>query len=61
MESFRQDLSNDVAVSIAVAEHRSILKNRQNTCYTCFGFIPKNGTAFRKTGVFTVFDLFLVR
>jgi len=50
MESSCQDLSNDVA------EHRSTLKNNQNTYYTRFGFIPKTGIAFPKTSV-----LFLLR
>jgi len=34
-----------------VAEHKSILKNDQNTYYPRFSFIPKTGTAFPKTGV----------
>ena len=50
MESSRRDLSNDMA------EHRSILKNNQNTYCPCFSFTPKAGIAFPKTGV-----LFLLR
>jgi len=44
MESSRRDLLNDVA------EHGSILKNNQNTNHPRFGFIPKTGIAFPKTG-----------
>jgi len=44
MESSRQDLLNDVA------EHRSILKNNQNTYYPRFSFTPNIGIAFPKTG-----------
>ena len=32
-----------------MAEHRSILKNHQNTYHPCFGFTPKTGIAFPKT------------
>ena len=45
MESSRRDLFNDVA------EHVSILKNNQNTYYPRFGFTPKIGITFLKTGV----------
>jgi len=45
MESSRRDLLNDVA------EHRSSLKNDQNTYYPRFSFTPKTGIAFPKTGV----------
>jgi len=33
------------------AEHRSILKNNQNTFYLRFSFTPKTGLSFPKTGV----------
>jgi len=39
-----QDLLNDVA------DHRSILKNYQNTFYTRFGIRSKTGLEFPKTG-----------
>jgi len=45
MESSRRDLLN------YVAEHRSILKNNQNTFYPRFSLTPKACTAFPKTGV----------
>ena len=45
MGSSRRDLLNDVA------EHRSILKNNENTHYLRFSFTPKTGIAFPKTGV----------
>jgi len=45
MESFRRDHFNDVA------EHRSILKNNQNTYYPRFSFTPKTVIASPKTGV----------
>jgi len=45
MESSRGDLLNDMA------EHRSILKNVQNTYYPRFSFIPKTDKAFIKVGV----------
>jgi len=38
-------------LSIDVAEHRSILKNYQNTYNPRFSFTPKTGIAFPKTGV----------
>ena len=38
MESSRRDLLNDMA------EHRSILKNNQNTYYPGFSFTPETGT-----------------
>jgi len=38
-------------LSIDVAEHRSMLKNYQNTHYHSFSFILKIGTASPKTGV----------
>jgi len=38
-------------LSIDVAQHRSILKNKQNTNYPRFSFLPKTGLAFLKTGV----------
>jgi len=44
MESSRRDLLNDVA------EHRSILKNHQNTNHPRFRFTPKTGIAFAETG-----------
>jgi len=44
MESSRRDLLNDRA------EHRPILKNNQNTYHHHFGFPPKTGEAFPKTG-----------
>jgi len=34
-----------------VAEHRSTLKNNQNTYEPRFSFTPKTGIAFPKTGV----------
>jgi len=37
-------------LSIDVAEHRSMLKNCQNTHYPRFSFIPKTGKAFPETG-----------
>ena len=39
-------LSNDVA------EHRPSLKNNQNTYHPRFGFTPKRGKGFPKTGFF---------
>jgi len=49
MESSRRYLSNDMA------EHSPILKNNQITYHPRFGFTPKTGIAFPKTGfVFTV-------
>ena len=47
MESFRRDLSNDMA------EHRRILKKSQNARYPRFIFTPKTGIAFPKTGVYS--------
>jgi len=44
MESSRQGLLNDMA------EHRSILKNNQNTYHPRSGFTPKAGIASLKTG-----------
>jgi len=44
MESSRRDLLNDMA------EHKSILKNNQNTYHPRFDFTPKIGIAFPKTG-----------
>ena len=44
MESSRRDSLNDMD------EHRPILKNNQNTYYPRFGFTPKRGMAFPKTG-----------
>jgi len=44
MESSRRDLLNDMA------EHRPILKNNQNTYHPRFGFTPKTGKEFLKTG-----------
>ena len=41
----RRALSNDVA------EHRSMLKDQQVTHYLRFGFMPKPGIAFPKTGI----------
>jgi len=38
-------------LSIDVAEHRSILKNDQNTYYPRFNFIPKTHLAFPKIDV----------
>jgi len=38
---------------IDAAEHRSTLKNNQNTCYPRFSFTPKTGKAFPKTCVKT--------
>jgi len=44
-------------LSIDVAEHRSILKNNQNT-YLRFGFTPKTDKAFPKTrALFLLYDL----
>jgi len=43
-ESSRRELS------IYVAEHRSTMKNNQNTYYPRFSFTPKPGIAFPKTG-----------
>jgi len=40
MESSRRDLLNDVA------EHKSILKDNQNTYYPRFSFTPKTDIAF---------------
>jgi len=45
LKRFRQELFIDVA------EHRSVLKNYQNTLYSHFSFITKRGTAFPNTGV----------
>jgi len=45
MKSSRWDLLN------YMAEHRPILKNHQNACHPRFGFTPKTGIAFPKTGV----------
>jgi len=45
MESSRRDLLNDMT------DHRLILKNDQNTYQPCFGFTPKTGVVFPKTGV----------
>jgi len=45
MESFRRDLSNDMA------EHKPILKNSQNTFYPRFSFTPITDIALPKTGV----------
>ena len=39
------------ALSIDVAEHRSMLKDYQITHYPRFSFIPKTGIAFPKTGM----------
>ena len=39
-------------LSIDVAEHRSTLKNFQNTYYLRFSLTPKTGIAHPKTGVF---------
>ena len=44
MESSHRDLSN------VRAEHRPILKNNRNTYHPRFGFTPKTGKAFPKTG-----------
>jgi len=44
MKRYRRNLFN------GIAQHRPILKNNQNT-YPRFGFIPKTGIAFPKTGV----------
>jgi len=44
MESSRRDLLNDMA------ERSFILKNNQNTYYARFGFTPKTGIEFPKTG-----------
>jgi len=44
MESFRRDLYNDMA------EHRPILKNYRSY-HPHFGFTPKIGIAFPKTGI----------
>jgi len=42
-------------LSIDVAEHRSMLKNHQNTHYTRFSFIPKTVIAPHNDGfVFTI-------
>jgi len=35
-----------------MAEHRPILKNNQNTIHPRFGFTPKTGIAFPKTGFY---------
>jgi len=42
MESSRRDVSNDMA------EHRPILKNKQNTLYPLFSFTPKTGIVVPK-------------
>ena len=42
MESSRRGLLNDMA------EHRSILKNDQNTYYSVFSFAPKTGKNYHK-------------
>jgi len=44
MGSSRRDLSNDMA------KHRFIVKNNENTYHPRFGFKPKTGIAFPKTG-----------
>jgi len=41
-------------LSVHVAEHRSVLKNYQNTLYSRFIFITKTGRAFPKAFFFTV-------
>jgi len=52
MKSSRRDLLNDMAEP----EHRSILKNNQNTFHPRLGCTPKTDIAFPKRGfvVFTV-------
>jgi len=45
MESSRRDLFNNVA------EHRSMLKTDQSTCYPRFSFTPKTRIELPKTGV----------
>jgi len=45
MESSRRDLLNDVA------EYKPILKNNRTTCRLRFGFTPKTGITFPKTGI----------
>jgi len=45
MESSHRDFLNDVT------EHRSILKNNQNTYYPRFSFTPKTGIEPPETGV----------
>jgi len=45
MGSSRRDLFNDMA------EHRSILKNYQNTYYPRFSFTPKTGLELPETSV----------
>jgi len=37
-------------LSIDVDEHKSMMKDYQNTLYTRFRFIPETGIAFHKTG-----------
>jgi len=44
IKSSRRDLLNDMA------QHRPILNNNQNTYHPRFGFTPKTGIAFPKTG-----------
>jgi len=44
MESSRRDLFNDMA------EHRPILKNKQNTYHPRFDLTPETGITFPKTG-----------
>jgi len=44
MESSRRDLFNDMA------ERRPIMKNHRNTYDHRFGFTPKTGIAFSKSG-----------
>jgi len=51
MESSRRDLLNDMA------EHRRILQSNKNTYLHRFGFIPKTGVAFPKTGFCFYCDL----
>jgi len=46
MESSRRDPLNHMA------EHEPILKNNQNTYHPRFGFTPKTGVAFPKTGFY---------
>jgi len=45
MESSRRDLLNDMV------EHKAVLKNNQNTYQPLFGFTPKTGTVYPRTGV----------
>jgi len=47
-------------ISTDVAEHKAMLKNRQNTQHTRLNFTPKSGIAFLKTGVLFLLCIFSI-